>query len=215
MTVILYMLWKKAKQKQTIGLIARPLKAATRSSYICTTSDTHKALTAHLLCGTQQGSHVLDWEGATRLHPSTGAQAPHINVTCAGIHVRLRGTAAHGDITLLKTYKCSVSPLPQTLWCDHLWRTRLAPASRHLFPPRAKRSLRDEVIGFYSAPWQIRGSPYSQCGANAKYLWGLFPPLGNTTDPWQPWPLLALCALFASNASVVRVWWVLARSTLM
>lgn len=38
---------------------------------------THKALTARLLCGTQQGSHVLDWEGATRLHPSAGAQAPH------------------------------------------------------------------------------------------------------------------------------------------
>lgn len=123
-TAILYTIWQKNKtKKQTIPLIGRPLNVATPTSYICTTSDTHKALTAHLLCGTQQGSHVLDWEGATRLHPSAGAQAPYMIVTHARIHVHLRGLVAHGDITLLKTYKCSVSLRPRTLWCDHLWLT--------------------------------------------------------------------------------------------
>lgn len=101
--------------------------------------------------------------------------------------------ATHGDITVFKQQMQRFTAAT-VIWCAHLWRTCLA-LSRHLFSPlpNALSGMRSFI---FSEPRQIRGSPYSQRSPNAKYLWGLFPPLGNTTDPWQPWLFLALCVLF-------------------
>lgn len=156
-----------------------------------TTSDAHKALSTHPLSGTQQGSHVLDSGGAIRLHQSVIGSI-YQRHPCAYLCLCAQ-CATHGDITVFKQQMQRFTAAT-VIWCAHLWRTCLA-SSRHLFSPlpNALSGMRSFV---FSELRQISGSPYSQHSPNAKYLWGLFPLLGNTTDPWQPWPFLALCVLF-------------------
>lgn len=89
--------------------------------------------------------------------------------------------------------KCSISLQSQSsgvsIYGAHAW-----PVPPLVFGS-AKCSVWDEVISFPSHG-RLGDQDVHWALAKHRHLWSLFPPLGNTTDPWQHWLAPSLYSLF-------------------